>query len=182
MPGGCVPALPCVPAVLGCGEASERSWQSRAFAARLQVPAAAAQGRFFLQALPYFDRLDYVSMMCNEQAYSLAVEKLLNIRPPLRAQWIRGEGVPVPFLWGLQLPSRRQVLLPAVLRVVALGLLGAQPSFPVPRGLGGQRCSPPCAPSAPSPLRGDNTAAQPHHGRDHARAGHRGHDPLLLDV
>uniref|UniRef100_A0A493TAX8 NADH dehydrogenase [ubiquinone] iron-sulfur protein 2, mitochondrial n=1 Tax=Anas platyrhynchos platyrhynchos TaxID=8840 RepID=A0A493TAX8_ANAPP len=43
------------------------------------------------QALPYFDRLDYVSMMCNEQAYSLAVEKLLNIRPPLRAQWIRGE-------------------------------------------------------------------------------------------
>merc|ERR1712088_482216 len=31
----------------------------------------------YLQALPYFDRLDYVSMMCNEQAYSLAVEKLL---------------------------------------------------------------------------------------------------------
>ncbi|EMP26191.1 NADH dehydrogenase [ubiquinone] iron-sulfur protein 2 [Chelonia mydas] len=43
----------------------------------------------YLQALPYFDRLDYVSMMCNEQAYSLAVEKLLNITPPLRAQWIR---------------------------------------------------------------------------------------------
>ncbi|KAG8560258.1 hypothetical protein GDO81_014865 [Engystomops pustulosus] len=43
----------------------------------------------YLQALPYFDRLDYVSMMCNEQCYSLAVEKLLNIRPPLRAQWIR---------------------------------------------------------------------------------------------
>ncbi|XP_043542657.1 NADH dehydrogenase [ubiquinone] iron-sulfur protein 2, mitochondrial, partial [Chiloscyllium plagiosum] len=41
------------------------------------------------QALPYFDRLDYVSMMCNEQCYSLAVEKLLNIRPPIRAQWIR---------------------------------------------------------------------------------------------
>ncbi|XP_009890376.1 PREDICTED: NADH dehydrogenase [ubiquinone] iron-sulfur protein 2, mitochondrial, partial [Charadrius vociferus] len=48
----------------------------------------------YLQALPYFDRLDYVSMMCNEQAYSLAVEKLLNIRPPLRAQWIR-EGLEV---------------------------------------------------------------------------------------
>jgi len=31
-------------------------------------------------------------MMCNEQAYSLAVEKLLNIRPPPRAQWIRGGG------------------------------------------------------------------------------------------
>lgn len=44
-----------------------------------------------LQALPYFDRLDYVSMMCNEQAYSLAVEKLLNIQAPPRAQWIRGE-------------------------------------------------------------------------------------------
>ncbi|CAM9125867.1 unnamed protein product, partial [Lampetra fluviatilis] len=43
----------------------------------------------YLQALPYFDRLDYVSMMCNEQCYSLAVEKLLNIRPPPRAQWIR---------------------------------------------------------------------------------------------
>lgn len=35
-------------------------------------------------------------MMCNEQAYALAVEKLLNIRPPLRAQWIRGEDGP----WG----------------------------------------------------------------------------------
>jgi len=43
----------------------------------------------YLQALPYFDRLDYVSMMCNEQAYSLAVEKLLNIEVPLRAQYIR---------------------------------------------------------------------------------------------
>lgn len=42
------------------------------------------------QALPYFDRLDYVSMMANEQAYSLAVEKLLNIEVPLRAQYIRG--------------------------------------------------------------------------------------------
>merc|ERR1712168_1344829 len=43
----------------------------------------------YLQALPYFDRLDYVSMMCNEQAYSLAVEKLLNIDVPLRAKYIR---------------------------------------------------------------------------------------------
>ncbi|XP_016161075.1 PREDICTED: NADH dehydrogenase [ubiquinone] iron-sulfur protein 2, mitochondrial, partial [Ficedula albicollis] len=50
----------------------------------------------FPQALPYFDRLDYVSMMCNEQAYALAVEKLLNIRPPPRAQWIRGQPPPVP--------------------------------------------------------------------------------------
>merc|ERR1719454_501733 len=43
----------------------------------------------YMQALPYFDRLDYVSMMCNEQAYSLAVEKLLNIDVPLRAKYIR---------------------------------------------------------------------------------------------
>uniref|UniRef100_A0A182Y825 Complex I-49kD n=1 Tax=Anopheles stephensi TaxID=30069 RepID=A0A182Y825_ANOST len=43
----------------------------------------------YIQALPYFDRLDYVSMMCNEQCYSLAVEKLLNIEIPLRAKYIR---------------------------------------------------------------------------------------------
>ncbi|KAK3749308.1 hypothetical protein QZH41_020089, partial [Actinostola sp. cb2023] len=43
----------------------------------------------YLQALPYFDRLDYVSMMTNEQAYSLAVERLLNIEIPERAKWIR---------------------------------------------------------------------------------------------
>jgi NADH dehydrogenase (ubiquinone) Fe-S protein 2 len=43
----------------------------------------------YLQALPYFDRLDYVSMMCQEHAYSLAVEKLLNCEIPLRAQYIR---------------------------------------------------------------------------------------------
>lgn len=43
----------------------------------------------YTQALPYFDRLDYVSMMCNEQCYSLAVEKLLNIDIPLRAKYIR---------------------------------------------------------------------------------------------
>jgi NADH dehydrogenase (ubiquinone) Fe-S protein 2 len=43
----------------------------------------------YTQALPYFDRLDYVSMMANEHAYSLAVEKLLNCKVPLRAQYIR---------------------------------------------------------------------------------------------
>jgi NADH dehydrogenase (ubiquinone) Fe-S protein 2 len=43
----------------------------------------------YLQALPYFDRLDYVSMMCQEHAYSLAVEKLLNCEVPIRAQYIR---------------------------------------------------------------------------------------------
>ena len=43
----------------------------------------------YLQALPYFDRLDYVSMMAQEHTYSLAVEKLANIKIPRRAQIIR---------------------------------------------------------------------------------------------
>lgn len=43
----------------------------------------------YMQALPYFDRLDYVSMMCQEHGYSLAVEKLINIKIPLRAKYIR---------------------------------------------------------------------------------------------
>ncbi len=43
----------------------------------------------YTQALPYFDRLDYVSMMAQEQTYSLACEKLLNLVVPLRAQYIR---------------------------------------------------------------------------------------------
>src|SRR5437764_4927990 len=43
----------------------------------------------YLQALPYFDRLDYVSMMSQEHAYSLAVEKLLKCSVPIRAQYIR---------------------------------------------------------------------------------------------
>ena len=43
----------------------------------------------YLQALPYFDRLDYVSMMAQEHAYSLAVEKLAKCDVPLRAQYIR---------------------------------------------------------------------------------------------
>ncbi len=43
----------------------------------------------YLQALPYFDRLDYVSPMCQEHGYSLAVEKLLGCKVPKRAQYIR---------------------------------------------------------------------------------------------
>jgi NADH dehydrogenase (ubiquinone) Fe-S protein 2 len=79
--------------------------------------------RTYLQALPYFDRLDYVSMMTNEQCYSLAVEKLLNIEIPERAKWIRtmfaeitrilnhlmsilshamDVGALTPFLWGFE--------------------------------------------------------------------------------
>ena len=45
--------------------------------------------RTYLQALPYFDRLDYVSMMAQEHAYSMAVERLLGVDVPIRAQYIR---------------------------------------------------------------------------------------------
>jgi NADH-quinone oxidoreductase subunit D len=48
-----------------------------------------AEHRTFLQALPYMDRLDYVSMMCNEHAYVMAIERLAGIEVPLRAQYIR---------------------------------------------------------------------------------------------
>lgn len=43
----------------------------------------------YQQALPYFDRLDYVSIIVQEQGFSLAVEKLLRCAVPLRAQFIR---------------------------------------------------------------------------------------------
>lgn len=87
----------------------------------------------YLQALPYFDRLDYVSMMTNEQCFSLAVEKLLNIEIPARAKWIRtlfGEitrilnhlmsvlshamdvGALTPFLWGFEEREKLMVLYP----------------------------------------------------------------------
>jgi len=77
----------------------------------------------YLQALPYFDRLDYVSMMAQEHVYSMAVEKLLNCRISKRAQYIRvifleitrilnhimavtthalDVGAMTPFLWGFE--------------------------------------------------------------------------------
>ena len=43
----------------------------------------------YLQALPYFDRLDYCSPMCMEHSYVLAIEKLLNLEVPIRAQYLR---------------------------------------------------------------------------------------------
>ncbi len=48
-----------------------------------------AETRTWIQALPYLDRLDYMSMMCNEHAYVLAVERLLGVEVPIRAQYIR---------------------------------------------------------------------------------------------
>src|SRR5437868_1114010 len=77
----------------------------------------------YLQAIPYFDRLDYVSPMCQEHAFALAVEKLMGIEPPPRAQYIRvlyaeitrilnhllnicafglDVGALTPFLWGFE--------------------------------------------------------------------------------
>ena len=50
----------------------------------------------YLQAVPYFDRLDYVSMMCQEHAYCLAVEKLLNCEVPLKAKFIAFSAVTTP--------------------------------------------------------------------------------------
>ncbi|ODV96709.1 hypothetical protein PACTADRAFT_48530 [Pachysolen tannophilus NRRL Y-2460] len=81
------------------------------------------ESKNYMQALPYFDRLDYVSMMTNESVFSLAVEKLLNIEVPIRGKYIRtlfGEitrvlnhlmsvlshsmdvGALTPFLWGFE--------------------------------------------------------------------------------
>ena len=47
------------------------------------------ENKTYLQAVPYLDRLDYVSPMCQEHAYALAVEKLLAVQIPLRGQYIR---------------------------------------------------------------------------------------------
>ncbi len=48
-----------------------------------------AESKPYNQSIGYMDRLDYVSMMCNEHAYVMAIEKLLGIEVPLRAQYIR---------------------------------------------------------------------------------------------
>jgi len=48
-----------------------------------------AESKPYNQSIGYMDRLDYVSMMCNEHGYVMAIEKLLGLEPPLRAQYIR---------------------------------------------------------------------------------------------
>jgi len=48
-----------------------------------------AENRTYLQSIPYMDRLDYVSMMSNEHAYVMAIEKMMGIDVPIRAQYIR---------------------------------------------------------------------------------------------
>ena len=47
------------------------------------------ENKTYIQSIPYMDRLDYVSMMCNEHAYVMAIEKLLQLEVPERAQYIR---------------------------------------------------------------------------------------------
>lgn len=81
------------------------------------------ENKTYLQALPYFDRLDYVSPMCQEHAFVLTVEDLMGIKVPLRAQYLRvlfseltrvlnhilsictfalDIGAMTPFLWGFE--------------------------------------------------------------------------------
>src|ERR1019366_4590429 len=48
-----------------------------------------AESKPYNQSIGYMDRLDYVSMMCNEHGYVLAIEKILGIAAPPRAQYIR---------------------------------------------------------------------------------------------
>jgi NADH-quinone oxidoreductase subunit D len=48
-----------------------------------------AESKPYNQSIGYMDRLDYVSMMCNEHAYVLAIERLLGVTPPIRAQYVR---------------------------------------------------------------------------------------------
>jgi NADH-quinone oxidoreductase subunit D len=47
------------------------------------------EAKTYLQAIPYFDRLDYVAPMSQEHGFCLAIEKLLGVTPPIRAQYIR---------------------------------------------------------------------------------------------
>jgi NADH-quinone oxidoreductase subunit D len=48
-----------------------------------------AEYKTYIQSVPYMDRLDYVSMMCNEHAYCMAIERLAGLEVPIRAQYIR---------------------------------------------------------------------------------------------
>jgi len=48
-----------------------------------------AETKTWIQSVPYMDRLDYMSMMCNEHAYCMAIEKMLGVEVPIRAQYIR---------------------------------------------------------------------------------------------
>ena len=74
-----------------------------------------AESKTFLQSVPYMDRLDYVSMMCNEHAYVMAIEKLLGLQAPVRAL----DHLAVELEHEAQHAMRRRMLRPKVHRVVA---------------------------------------------------------------
>lgn len=114
--------------------------------------------RTYLQALPYFDRLDYVSMMAQEHSYCLSVENLLNVKVPFKAKLIRvlfseitrllnhlmavtthalDVGALTPFLWGFE---EREILMSFYERVSGARMHSAyfRPggvSFDLPDGL-----------------------------------------------
>ena len=92
-------------------------------------PEKLIEQKNYLQALPYFDRLDYVSCMVQEHTFSLCIEKLLNIEIPMRSKFIRvifleltrilnhilaitthalDIGAISPFLWGFE--EREKIL------------------------------------------------------------------------
>jgi len=112
----------------------------------------------FLQALPYFDRLDYVSMMAQEHAYSLAIENLLEINIPLRSKYIRvlfseitrilnhimavtthamDVGALTPFLWSFEERERLMEFYERVsgARMHAAYIRPGGVSFDIPKGL-----------------------------------------------
>lgn len=106
----------------------------------------------YTQALPYFDRLDYVSMMCNEQCYSLAVEKLLNIDIPIRAKYIRG------IFFNKFVCSFRMFCVVKFCKMLYISKLHF------------------------SSIRGNHSYSQPHNGHRHACSGHRSSDSIFLAV
>jgi hypothetical protein len=76
--------------------ASFSSWTAKSCSVPTRISACCiarpknlAETRTWVQSVPYMDRLDYVSMMCNEHAYCLATEKLLGIEVPERGKYIR---------------------------------------------------------------------------------------------
>jgi len=117
------------------------------------------EGKSYLQNLPYFDRFDYVSMVTQEHAYCLAIEGLLDLRIPRRAQWIRvllseitrilnhllaltthalDVGALTPFLWGFE---EREKLMEFYERISGARMHAAffRPggvAFDIPIGLG----------------------------------------------
>lgn len=112
----------------------------------------------YLQALPYFDRLDYVSMMAQEHAYSLAIENLLEINIPLRSKYIRvlfseitrilnhimavtthamDVGALTPFLWSFEERERLMEFYERVsgARMHAAYIRPGGVAFDIPKGL-----------------------------------------------